>query len=234
MIIENTTDLGNQAIEFPMKYNGFLGVSILHKYFSKNNMRCYFQWGSKIFNKFVILLMDDPDQYNFNIFKKMNKKQALIHARKISNELKQGYEKELLKLGIENVKVVQYKDFINNKKYKLILKEISKFFTLNSDFKNDLLKLMEVSIGRKIDKLDLNGEKLQNAKNNLSKYLLEELASVIFFSENGYPIEVDPTIEFVSKTRLYRGDFQMLSNKLKLTRRGHIFAHPRDIEKSSY
>jgi len=234
MIIEQSTDLGKNALENPKKYNGFLGVSILHKFFSKKNMGFYFEWCSKQFDEFVIILMDDPDKYNFQIFKGMNEKDALEHARKISDQLKRGYEKCLRDLNISNIKILQFRDFTKDKKYKAILQEINNSHESNKEFAKDLNHLMDIGIGGKIEELPYDKKGIGEARRILINYIIEELTSIIYFSENHYPIELDPTIEFITKKRIYEGDFPELYDKLKLTKRGHIYIHPEGILKSTY
>lgn len=234
MIIEQSTDLGKDALENPKKYNGFLGVSILHKFFSKKNMKFYFEWCSKQFNEFFIILMDDPDKYNFQIFKNMTEKDSLEHARKISDQLKRGYEKVLRDLDISNIKILQFRDFNNDKKYKAILQAINDSNKSNKEFSKDLNHLMDIGIGGKIEELTFDKKGIEEARRILINYIIEELASIIYLSENHHPIELDPTIEFITKKRIYEGDFPELYDKLKLTKRGHIYIHPAGILKSTY
>lgn len=229
MIIEQSTELGKDALENSKKYNGFLGVSILHKFFSKKNMKFYFDWCSKQFDEFVIILMDDPDKYNFQIFKNMNEKDALEHARKISDELKRGYEKVLRDLDISNIKILQLRDLIKDKKYVAILQEVNNYFESNKEFAKDLNKLMDIGIGGKIEELPYDKKEIEEKRRILINYIIEELASILYLTENHYPIELDPTIEFTTKKRIYERDFPELYTKLKLTKRGHIFIHPKGI-----
>jgi hypothetical protein len=62
MIIRQTTGLGEEALRITKKYNGFMGVSIPHRFFSKKTMQYYTEWGSHQFEEFIILLMDDPEK----------------------------------------------------------------------------------------------------------------------------------------------------------------------------
>ena len=71
MVIEQVTDLGKEALIKPFSYNGFMGISILNKFFAKKRMKHYFIWASQHFKEFQILLMDDPDKYNFMVFKEL-------------------------------------------------------------------------------------------------------------------------------------------------------------------
>jgi hypothetical protein len=212
MIIETTTDLGEDSIKHPGKYKGLMGISIFHKFFAKKRMEFYFSWGSTQFSEFVILLMDDPDKYNCMIF----------------NDLK----------GITNIKILQFRDFIEDPAYINVLDTIKEYLNEDSLFKEDLIGLMEMGIGEKIkdflnqaDTIETSPEKI---KSILFMYIVEELASLIYLTQKGYPIEVDPTREFSTKKLLYEGSFPKLYKKLNLSKRGHIYAHPEGIQKSTY
>lgn len=238
MIIERATGLGLSALENPMTYKGFMGVSILHKFYSKKRMYYYFKWASQLFKEFAIILMDDPDQYNFMVFSNMDKLDALAKAREISDEIKRSYERELTKLGIKNIKVIQFRDFKENKAFKKLVKATYEFMEKNTSFKEDLYSLIEVGIGGKIIEYQknnhLNEEKIIDVHTQLSAYIIEELASIIYFTETGYQIEVDPTKEFSTKKYLYAKKFKKMDEYFTITERGHIYAHPRGITKSSY
>lgn len=238
MIIEQTTDLGDDALKKPGKYKGLMGISIFHKFFAKKRMEFFFSWGTKQFSEFVILLMDDPDKYNCMIFNDLKEADALKKARTVSDEIKRSYEKKLRTLGITNVTVLQFRDFIDDPEYIHVLDVIKEYINEDPLFKEDLTGLMEMGIGEKIkdfmnqaDTIDTSVEKI---KSILFMYIVEELASLIYFTEKGYPIEVDPTREFSTKKLVYEGSFPNLYKKLKLTKRGHIYAHPEGIQKSTY
>ncbi len=238
MLVEQTTDLGADALENPQKYNGFMGISILHRFFSKKTMSFYFDWCSVQFKETVILLMDDPDKYNFTIFKKIPEDESLHKARLISDEIKRGYERILAQKNIQNIKILQFREFISQPRYINILSSIHSFLKENNQFHSDLYNLMDHSIGNKIQEfVQLNNiptSNLSSIKETLFQYIVEEVASIVYLTEIGYPIELDPTIEFSTKKLIYEGHFPELFNKLQLSRRGHIFLHPEGIVKSSY
>jgi tRNA-dependent cyclodipeptide synthase len=238
MIIETTTDLGEDSIKHPGKYKGLMGISIFHKFFAKKRMEFYFSWGSTQFSEFVIPLMDDPDKYNCMIFNDLKEKDALTKARTVSDEIKRSYEKKLRTLGITNIKILQFRDFIEDPAYINVLDTIKEYLNEDSLFKEDLIGLMEMGIGEKIkdflnqaDTIETSPEKI---KSILFMYIVEELASLIYLTQKGYPIEVDPTREFSTKKLLYEGSFPKLYKKLNLSKRGHIYAHPEGIQKSTY
>lgn len=238
MIIESTTDLGTDAIQNPGKYTGFMGISVGHKFFSKATMELFFLWGSHLFKEFLILLMDDPDKYNFMIFENLSEEQALKKAQTIGDERARSYEKVIRKIGATNIRVVRFRDFNESKIYNDILLKTKQFSTKDLAFKKELLHLMEEGIGGKIQEYalqkNLSLNEISPIKEILSGYILEEFVSLLYFTENGFPIEVDPTREFSTKKFVYEGMFDDFKQYLSLTRRGHIFAHPEGIIKSTY
>lgn len=238
MVIEQVTDLGKEALIKPFSYNGFMGISILNKFFAKKRMKHYFIWASQHFKEFQILLMDDPDKYNFMVFKDMSATTALEKARVISDEIKVSYQRELEKLNITNIKIIQFRDFIGNESYQKILSATLDCLQVNSAFKEDLYSLIEVSIGGKIieyaEKKHLDNNNIATVKKNLSQYIIEEFAALIYFTEKGFPIELDPTKEFSTKRLLYEGLFKNCDLFYNVSRRGHIYLHPEGITKASY
>ncbi|RMD77302.1 tRNA-dependent cyclodipeptide synthase [Candidatus Dojkabacteria bacterium] len=238
MIIEQTTAMGEDALLNPGKYRGFLGVSITHKFFKKENMVHYFKWGSKVFEKFYILLIDDPDMYNFVVFKSLSETDALARAHKISSELKYGYNRKLRELNIQNVEVVRLVDYGDNSEYLNIKAAVRNFMRSSDEFRKDMENLMQIGIGGKIKEYFLlnpcSPEKQNEIKQYLINYIIDEISAIIYFTEKVAPIEVDPTVEFSTKKRLYEGDFPVLYNLLNLSQRGHIYCHPPGITKSTY
>lgn len=238
MIIESATDLGIDALQHPGKYAGFMGISVGHKFFSKATMEYFFIWGSQTFKEFLILLMDDPDKYNFMIFENLSEEQALKKAQTIGDERARSYEKVVRKIGVTNIRIVRFRDFNNSKIYTNILCQTKQYAAQDIAFKNELLNLMEEGIGGKIQEYSLNKNlsphEICKVREILSGYILEEFVSLLYFTENGFPIEVDPTKEFSTKKFVYEGMFNDFKTYLSLTRRGHIFTHPEGVFKSTY
>lgn len=238
IIVKSTTDLGKDALNNPKKYKGFMGVSIPHKFFAKKRMKHYFPWFSKTFEEFVVILMDDPEKYNFIVFKNLDEEEALRKSRKVGNEIKASYEKVLRGNDINNVRVITFRDILEDSKYKEILNTIQEEIPKNNSLQNDLENLMKIGVGNKIDEFvnfnKLSTNEAEDIRDTLFNYIVEELASIIYLTEIGYTIEVDPTIEVTTKKFLYESKFDNLPKELNLSRRGHIYAHPEGIIKNSY
>jgi len=229
LIIKSVTALGKESLKFPKKYNGFMGISIYNYFFNGKTMEKYICWGSENFGKFLVLLMDDPEVNNLHVFKGIGKKEALEKARSHSDSLKICFKKIINKNKINNVEIVQFRDFYTELEFTKFKKIVEEEFKKNKLFRDDVLGLMHLWIGDKIDSL----EKIISPNNikELSNYIIEELTSLFYFTEKGYRIELDPTPEFSTKKKVYNGIFKEIKEKMKLKKRGHIYLHPEGIEK---
>ncbi len=227
--IKFISGLAKEILDFPKKYSGFMGISIYNYFFTRKTMEKYILWGSKNLKEFIILLMDDPEVSNLHIFKKIDKKTALQKSRSHADSIKICLEKIIEKNFIKNTKILCFRDFNLDKKYLKIEKIIFNNFKKDLKFKEDLINLMFLWIGDKIKSMgkEITSEELEE----LSKYIKKELASLLYFTEKGYKIELDPTPEFSTKRNIYEGIFEEIKRKLKLTKRGHIYLHPEGIEK---
>lgn len=236
MVIKKTTDLGKDAIDHPGKYDGFLGISVGHQFYSNNVVEEYAMWASSIFKQFAIFLLDDPNHYNIMIYSQMEKQKSLQRARAVSDEKKAGYSRILKKNAISNITIIQCRDFIQDQKYQVILNGITRFSDDNEEFRKSLKGLMEEWVGGKIqeyaNKHAFEERDLISAQNTLFHYVLEEVASLVYLTEKGYTIEVDPTEEFATKILLYEKKFQGFAKYISIGNRGHIFAYP--FGKSKY
>ena len=238
MVIESTTDLGSDAIQNPGKYAGFMGISVGHKFFSKTTMEYFLHWGSHIFKEFIVILLDEPDTYNFMVFESMEYEEARKKARTIGDEKRRAFEKVVRKIGVSNVKILCFRDYSQNSSFKKILETTHTFVKTNAEFKKDLYQLIMHSIGNKIELLQkersLSPLEVIQVQDTLADYIIEEFSSLLYFTENGYPIEVDPTREFSTKSMIYNHTFPNFTELLSLSTRGHIYVHPEGILKSTY
>lgn len=230
MIIEQTTDLGEISLQMPKKYCAFLGISLRNKYFTLKILESYFIWMAEHFEKSVIWLIDEPDKYNYIVFKNDTEVEAIRKSRAMSLEKKGSYEKLLNKLKIKNISVVLLSNFSNHKSYINILNKITSSHETDENFERDLYQIIENGIEGKFNEFvhinNISHDTAISLKRILFKYVVEELAGIIYLTENGYPIEIDPYEEFGAKKKLYENIFPSISNGLELSNRGHIYAYP--------
>jgi len=228
----------DSLVEQELHKKAFMGVSTGHKFFSKKNMTHYIGWLSRNFDDAKVILMDDPHKYNFMVFKGETEEHAHTKARDISSKIKIGYERVKQNLDVDNVNIVRFKDFVEDDAYVHALDTIRKHYDEDNTFKQDLVDLMDRGIGGKIlahiEKNNLSREEAHKARNVLANYIVEELASLVYFTEQGYRIEVDQTKEFSTKKNLYEGQYPALAKELNIGERGHIYTHPIGVEKNTY
>lgn len=251
MVVEDTTDLGSEAIKNPKSHDGFMMISLLHRFFGKKTMAMYIEWASKIFNNFYVIIADDMDVYNAMVFEDMDKDEALTKMREIGDEKKRSYMRTVNRLaadGVSNVHIVQHRDFFENEKYQEIVSLIRQQAVEDTSFRSSLVKLVLGNVGKKFDdrmkEVNADEETRKTQFATLCEYIYQELAGIIFFTEvgmngKGIPVEVDPTPEFSTKKELYEGMLSQVQAAFKkmnffLEQRGHINVHPLGIEKSSY
>jgi tRNA-dependent cyclodipeptide synthase len=231
MIVRQLTGLAEEAIRNPHKYNGFMGISLRNDFFSKKNMREYIQWGSEMFKEFAILIMDYPDNYSLQIFKDLDEKKAMDKARELSKEKKIAFERVIESLQVENVKLLQFKDFYDESQYNKILALVEKMSRSDTFFCDSLQFMFTSAIGNKLEELFsikniAEGAMRSNIRNLLMHYVFEEFSSLVYLTEKGYSIEIDPYEEFYTKKLLYERRFPDLFNILQVRERGHVFLHP--------
>lgn len=230
MIVKHTEGLGNDALQNPNKYSGFMGVSIRNSFFSHNTMESYFIWASEFFKTFKVFLLDYPDRYNYIVFSSDDHSSAVYKACQMGKEKKVGYERVVCKLGLKNIQILSFQDFNNDILYHNTLFTCNSYLSQNNEYKTDLERTMMNSIGSKIHEYFMQNSLSEKQKKliikTLFQYIIEELASIVYLTEKGNTIEVDPYKELPTKRGLYEGKYKSLANQLKITERGHIYALP--------
>ena len=154
----------------------------------------------------------------------------LAKARSISDEKKRCYLKLARGHGLKNVRVCQFRDFAHTGGFQRILQVIETQFAHNASLRESLVGLMRTGIGGKIAEFAAlrtwTASDHDQQVTRLLHYIVQELACIIYFTEHGYPVEVDPTREFSTKQALYDGRFPAMASQLEINYRGHIFVHP--------
>ena len=231
MIIKEITSLASDALKIKRKYNAFLGVSLNNKFFSKKTMREYILWCSEQFVETLILIMDDPERYNYIILRGMSKKDAVSKSRYLGTEMKASYEKILKQFNISNVKITLFSEFWEDKEFVRINELIEKECNNNLGFKKSSMRSTLLWVGKKNVGLVENID--EKNLNILNRHIREELASLFYLTEKGYKIELDPTQELITKKEVYDGKFLEVAKKIGITERGHLYLCPEDCEEYS-
>jgi tRNA-dependent cyclodipeptide synthase len=229
MLVKSVVGLGAEALNDKKKYNAFLGVSVFNKFFTKEVFEKYALWCSEYFRETAILLMDDVERINFKLFKGLTEKESLKRAKESGENLRRAFEKVIRKNNISNVRIILLRDLKLEEGFWHNLKILQEEYNSNCEFKKLFKSLMLNIIGYKVEMLIENAD--DKTLDELSEYLKEELAAMLYLSENGYPIELDPYSEFSIKKDLYGGLLEDLKNTLELkAARGHIYVHPEGKE----
>lgn len=217
MIVKSQIKVGNELIKTPGSLNAFMGVSLGKPFYSQGNIERYFLWAEKQCKRFILILADEPEQWNYQAFKRLTISESFRLAQKVGDDYKRGFLKLIDKHNLENVEVKVWKDvFENNQEYEKILTIIKKHFAENKQFRHECIKTIRQNVGQKIEeKLEDDKEKI--VADTLSNYLLEELTAALWFIRNGYPVEINPR-EFVRLNEsIYSGRYKQLSKDLEFS-----------------
>lgn len=238
MEVYTTTSLAKNIFDSSETTKGFMGISIRNRFFTKEVLEEYLAWGSEIFSEFAILLVDDPDMYNLELFKGLPSSRALQKARDISENTGHSVQSIINRRGYTNITIVKYQDFEQEPGYQEILNAVDQYVDESEIFKDLLIETIYANIGKRLNEhfqvRDYSEVDKGRAILKLMNYLIGEVAGILYMHRCGYSIEVDPTPEMRIITEIYYGELRQLATKLKLPDRGHIFAKPEDTETMHY
>jgi len=205
MVIKEKINLGKNLIQKPKTINAFMGVSLGRPFFSKENIEKYFLWASKYCKKFLLILADEPERWNYQVFKNIDKKQALYLALKTGKEYKQGFEKTINKYSLKDIKIKTWKElFSNDQQYERILDKLYKYFKRDRNFGEDIIETTR------------NNLKLKNIDERLPNYLIEETAAIIWLTKNDFPVEINHNSLAKINKNIYSNKYPKLTKELNL------------------
>lgn len=214
MIVKSQIKLGNELIKNPKSVNAFMGVSLGKPFYSKENIEKYFLWAEKHCKKFILILADEPEKWNYQAFKRLSKSESLSFAQKVGEDYKRGFLRIINKHNLKNIEIKVWKDlFEKNQEYEEILAIFKKHFSENNQFREDCIKTIRQNLGQKIGE-ELEGDKEKIVADILSNYLLEELVSTIWFIKNGFPVEINPRELVELNESIYSKKYEQLSKDL--------------------
>lgn len=217
MKVKSQINFGTKLIEKPKTVNAFMGVSLGKPFYSKENIENYFLWAEKYCKKLILILADEPERWNYQVFKQLPKKESLSFAQKIGEYYKRGFLKLINKNSLQDIEVKVWKDlFKRNQEYKRTLSVLRKHFLREGQFREDFIKTIRQNLGRKIKK-ELKGDKEKIIVDVLSNYLIEELAATIWFIKNDFPVEINPRKLSKLNKNIYIDKYRQLSKDLGLS-----------------
>ena len=214
MKIKSEIKLGKKLIKNPKSVSAFMGISLGKPFYSKENIEKYLLWAEKHCKKFILILADEPEKWNYQAFKRLTELKSLSFARKVGEDYKRGFLRIINKHNLKDIEVKVWKElFDNNQEYEEILSIFKKHFLENNQFREDCIKTIRQNIGQKIEE-GLEGNKDRIVADILSNYLLEELTATIWFIKNGFPIEINPRKLVELNENIYSNKYKQLSKDL--------------------
>lgn len=196
-----------------------LWVSVQENHFiQKKNIEKYFLWAEKNCKKFILILTDEPEEWNYKAFKQLNKLESLSFAQKVGQDYKKGFLRLINKHSLKDVEVKVWKDlFQDNKEYEKILITFKKHFKENQRFRKDCIEAVWQNLGQKIEE-EFEGNKEKIIVEVLVNYLLEELAATIWFIKKGFPVEINPRKLVKINKNIYTNKYKQLSKDLEFSK----------------
>jgi len=215
MLVKQTIGLGQDVLKKHKTINTFMGVSLGRPFYSKENVEKYLLWANEYCDRFVLILSDDPERWNYEVFKRMGEDDALAFARRVGDEYKRCFQRMINKHSISNAEVKTWRElFDGNPRYSKILRVFRNYFKEDCEFRKDCTGTVCRNLDRKIGtNLECNKDEVVEQK--LANYLLEELAATIWFIESGFPVEVNPRKLARINENIYTHKYDELSDDLK-------------------
>lgn len=190
----------------------FISVDSRSIHYSKKGIKDYCLWAMDCFDRFLLLIVDLPQTYNYLVFKKYSLSEAQHRAETVGQDKKRALEKIIRDLRKDKVQVQGFKEMYEQEHYKKIHSVISDYFVKNTQFRSDLLLEME--------NLLRSGGKLREdveADVNLANFLIEEISAFFCLTEfMGYQIEIAHQEEFQLVKNIFNSKYEGLLELLEL------------------
>ena len=161
---------------YDKNFNVWIGISLGNKYFTKENIKKYIEWGVKHTKEDILVVIADRiHSINLEILDKKTKNVALNRALKLGEQKYLEFKEILFELSdkiSKKVTVVKWNDVTSSDYYKKQLKIVMDEFRNNRKFHDHIIGI--VKDGRKDRKESL--DKLADEKmDRLAQYIIEEL-----------------------------------------------------------
>jgi tRNA-dependent cyclodipeptide synthase len=220
MHIVKTGGLASQ-LKFDEKYQykAILGISIANHYFTKDRVRELAEFGVAHFEKFVVVLVDYPERWNWQL--RINATSQMESEAKVallSQSRKNGYSRELREVGLEaSVPILSWHYVMGLANYARNLSILNGAFEHDDTFRTGVIDQFKQNIGSLLSNREaLRGKTFSTEElNNMINYLLEEIAGFfcLHFDE-GYTIDFHhhPSMDIVQ--RIYRNEFTKISKAM--------------------
>lgn len=221
--------LGKEVIKGNKNYNGWFGVGLTSKYYSKENLTLYAEWSVKHFNSFMFVIADDIERFNLMGFKGLNEKEALEEARKKGNE-KYKMVLEAAEKFPHKVEVKRWQEIEISDEYKIIFNQLDKDYDKLPVLREHIDNTLWANIRTKLESLRIKvGDKeFEKRFRQLVKYAISEISSIIYLGGyHIYPVKVGHKGERVYDKivdRIYSKHYNKVHQKiLPKGQRGNIY-----------
>jgi tRNA-dependent cyclodipeptide synthase len=211
-------------------FNIFIGISLGNKFLNKELAEEYFRFAlDKTKEKVVVLIADEIDAVNWEIFRDFSKEEAVEKVKNKGEGLAEMFqnivnkiEREANKNLHEKVRIIKWSD-IKNKNLLSAEKFITEEYENNFEFKKRIIYFVDRYA--KIRKKTLSNKE----KDKLATYIIAELPTLIYGIEHGkdlyqvvlYPTHVSSGMsEFVLD--IQNGAYPNLFEKLQIHKPGKM------------
>jgi tRNA-dependent cyclodipeptide synthase len=207
--IIKTTGLGYRVATEKKQHNGFMLISVDTPYYSKPVIIDYCEWALENLDKFLLVIVDMPQMYNYWVRRNMLLEHARSKAEQVGQERKKSLEKVIRNLGTERISVVGFNELAQERRYETTRGIIARYFIENALFEHDVL----TEVSKHVRGAERGRE--------LANFFIDEVAALLYLSELGnYPIEIAHQDEFDVVKNIYAGKYTTLANELEL--RGNV------------
>lgn len=224
MRIENYLNTSEEEVR-DRTHNIWIGISFGNKYFTKERVKKYIKWALNYTkNNVLVVVADYINAINLEVLDNRTPAAALNKALRLGeekyNELR-GIIDELPAEQKAKVKLVRWKDSVNQNSYKKNFAIIKKEFQENKDFHDYIIEIITNGRSDRASRLDkLSEEKMDR----LADYILNELPHFVdgvqTYNEQVYTLLLYPGLSGLDT--LFKGlqkktMFPALAEKLHIT-----------------
>jgi len=196
---------GINALEYPGKCNGIIGLSIdypffqeinlykyLEKYFESKELKNYIKWSLKIFDKIIIYTSDWLLHYNLMAFEGLNKKKALKTAKIMGDFIEDKCNKIISAFKTQRVQLFRWSAKNENKKLNKTIKKIRSFSFHNNQFNYHCLELTLTATHNKLKivKKKYGNNYYKKALGIAQKYAVDDIALLVYLYKYHHCISI--------------------------------------------
>lgn len=181
---------------YKKKFNIFLGISISNKKITKNMAYNYLKWALKnTKNKVAIIIADELDIVNREVFDKYSKGKAKNRTMKDGDKFEKLFKKVINKFSKkeqDKIKIYRWSKVKTSKNYLKIKKFLEEQYKKDFEFKSAVLYFVKKYVRKKGKTKILENEKKLD---KLATYILGELPTFLqgIYLDNYYNLCIYPT-----------------------------------------